>query len=129
VSGNLTVASNTALGTGTFTVAGADHTLRLANSPTIGNAVQLDQTLNLVGDLNDSTGTFAGPIGGSGGINFRPLAWTLRPTFTAANGFTGAVALGSNGLAWTSATLSGSGTMSAASGYTLARGTVLTLDN
>ena len=114
--GNLILASNTALGTGTFTVNGGTVQIDPATITglTIANAMTLNSTLNITGNNNPATaavnanaaipaatanGLFSGAIGGTGGItiannnsNFSTGGFaTMVYGLTGANTFQGAV--------------------------------------
>jgi autotransporter-associated beta strand protein len=137
--GNLVIASNTALGSGTFSVNGGSVQFDQFSSTafTISNPITLNSTLVLTG-LNQVTtpnpvATFGGPISGAGGITLSPTNGSINFALTGANTFAGPVTVQPLGNTVTTATFGTStvatGTAAGASGFSVFGNSSLTLDN
>jgi fibronectin-binding autotransporter adhesin len=105
--GNLVIASNSGLGTGSFTVNTASGAGSLQFDPTvttgftIANNIQLNQTLVITGQSTAATpaifATFNGTIAGPGGLTFNNYSNAMNYQFNGNNTFLGAVTLGPRG--------------------------------
>lgn len=138
--GNLQIANSAALGTGRLTVNGGSVQFDPAATAsfTVANPVTLNGTMVVTGALANTaapvpTVTFAGPIGGAGGITFANTAGGPSYAFTGANTFTGPVALLPTGVTATSITFGtqtvATGTAAGVPAFTLAYNSLLNLDN
>jgi fibronectin-binding autotransporter adhesin len=142
--GNLVIASNSALGTGTFTVNTAPGAGSLRFDPaslnpfTINNNIQLNQTLVITGQNTAATtpspiATFAGTISGPGGITFNNVASGMTYAFQGNNDFTGAVTIAPRGNTANNIFLGtatdANGTMTGASSFTVNYNALLRFNN